>query len=677
MRDELTEVFILDRDATARPTQGRDFAVRLRPDHAVRIVTGGTDGLAASLEAMVSQNVGAASGARGVLQQAAADALDSRTVQTPFETDAGRSGVLRLAPYTDFDGRTAGVIVTLRARAAHGIEHAIEQGTDAVEALPIDSRLAPAQPASAGAADESDRQRADAPSAVEQASGVAAGGDREAAATSSIGGSTRVPTTAAQGRDPNAAAPQRDDPLTPVGQEPASGSEARRTGGHVPQQTDDDPRTRFLAVLSHELRSPLASVQGWAHVLERALGSQRGTAEAEGSLTYRALHGIRDGLASQVRQIDALVDATRVLAGDFALARTRFPIDMPINIAIARCRARWKTKHQRLMVDAAPSQLSVEIEGDLQRLVSVLVSLLSNASKFSDDGAEIHIGVQVGEAVVELSVQDHGHGFPPDAAERLFEPFAYLDNVYTRRVDGFGVSLAVAHRLVAAHGGRLTAFSEGPGHGARMAMTLPYESRDTPDAHHAGETVDLKHVNGGVTGAAGAAGTTDPDFDESGAGTNGPHGAAQGALHGTGLGDAPAPLPSLAGVSVLVVDDQTEVREAICAVLEDRGAEVLRAESGAAALALLAERGAAREPDVLICDIAMPECDGYATLSHIRSWENDAAVAESRRPPAIAVTALAGQEERQRAFEHGYCLHFEKPVDPPRLLGAVAALAER
>ncbi|MGI4860538.1 MAG: hybrid sensor histidine kinase/response regulator [Janthinobacterium lividum] len=445
------------------------------------------------------------------------------------------------------------------------------------------------------------------------------------------------------------------------------------------ESTAERLRRELLAVVSHELRSPLSSIQSWTHVLRQSLHASP-LLPAALPQADRALAGITAGVERQVAMVDTLIDAARVLAGDVSLRHAPFRLGDVVESTL-RALTPELTKKQltiaRFITPPAAGVQAVEklalaefsapgfasradrasapasewqvVTGDVERITQVVGQLLENAIKFSAVGGVIRVGIQAASrpqrdvvdldagrsiarlpnvpqgAFVALSVEDDGVGIAAAALPGIFRTFAQVDQSSTRRSDGFGLGLPVARQLTELHGGELLAQSDGDSRGARFTMTLP--------------------ALGDHRAAAPQAVASLPAF------------------------------PSLAGVAVMVIDDQEEVRESLTAVLEQSGAEVLAAESGRDAIAQLEARGPQREPDILICDIAMPDEDGYVTLLRIREWEANRGVEPQERLAAIAVTAFAQREDRDRALARGYALHFSKPVDPARLLGAVAALA--
>ena len=234
---------------------------------------------------------------------------------------------------------------------------------------------------------------------------------------------------------------------------------------------------------------------------------------------------------------------------------------------------------------------------------------------------------------MRISVRDTGKGIAAEFLPHVFDRFRQADASSTRRHGGLGLGLALVRHLVELHGGSVSADSPGEGQGATFTVNLP-----------------LRAVRS----------VTDLAQDVP---------AAERRRYGFGVAET----PSLAGLRVLVVDDQEEARELVTTVLEQAQAEVISAASAAETLAHLDPQTIS--PDVLVCDIAMPDEDGYHVLSRIRYLEAQRGVPFSARLPAIALTAYARQEDRMRALAAGFQMHIAKPVEPAELIVSVAALA--
>jgi PAS domain S-box-containing protein len=378
-------------------------------------------------------------------------------------------------------------------------------------------------------------------------------------------------------------------------------------------------RDEFLAIVSHELRSPLNGIQSWAHVLESVLRSELPTVQ-------RALAGIRTGVEQQVRLIDDLLDATRIMSGKLSLIKQNVNLRPVVEAALASVRASAQAKQVALIADYRADE--GQLDGDPDRLQQIVWNLLSNAIKFVPSRGHVWLSAwsEGGEALIQ--VRDDGKGIDPAFVPHLFDWFSRDETSSHRGQDGLGLGLALVRHLCELHDGSVAAESPGPGRGATFTVRLPL--RRAPR----------------VLYSAPAPGHSD------------------------------TPLPSLEGVRVMLVDDQRETRESVSTLLTQAGAEVTVFASGEEAVARL-EQEPERRPQVLVCDIAMPGQDGYATLARIRVRENAAGVPRAERVRAAALTAFAQREDRIRALSAGFESYITKPVSLDELIIVVAALAGR
>ncbi|CAG2131095.1 Autoinducer 2 sensor kinase/phosphatase luxQ [Ralstonia mannitolilytica] len=377
-------------------------------------------------------------------------------------------------------------------------------------------------------------------------------------------------------------------------------------------------RDQFLAVVSHELRSPLNGIQNWTYVLESQL--------ADGSpLVQRALAGIKTGVEQQVRLIEDLLDATRVMSGKLRLTREPFVLRKALESALNSVRAlateRRITLHTRIALGER------EIDGDADRVQQLVWNLLTNAIKFTPEGADVWLSADLVGEVARIEVRDNGRGIAPAFVPYLFDAFRQADGAHTRRTGGLGLGLALVKRLTELHGGRVHAHSDGEQRGATFTVYLPL---------HAGAEL------------------TAP------------------------LSEDPArsgPLPSLAGLRVLLVDDQQDARDALATLLAQVGADVGSVGSGRDAIAQLDDWGSNGHPQALVCDIALPDEDGYAILQKIRAWEHRHLADGAAPMAAIALTAFAQPHDRARALASGFQQHLVKPVSPHDLVRTLRSLA--
>jgi hypothetical protein len=263
---------------------------------------------------------------------------------------------------------------------------------------------------------------------------------------------------------------------------------------------------------------------------------------------------------------------------------------------------------------------SLLFDGDIRRLEQVFLNLLSNAVKFTPEGGRIDVRVGTSDRQVEVHVADTGIGIEPEFLAHVFDRFRQADSQTTRTHGGLGLGLSIARNLVDAHGGSISVDSEGRGCGSTFTVTLPLAS--TAPSPGSPARADRPRATG--------------------------------------------ELPDLTGVRVLVVDDEPDAREMMACALANCGTTVLTAGSSQEALDALSHSNI----DVLLADIGMPVEDGYTFIRKVRSLPSQRAASI----PAAAVTAYAREDQRQQALTAGYQLHIPKPVDPPKLARAVAAL---
>jgi CheY-like chemotaxis protein len=281
---------------------------------------------------------------------------------------------------------------------------------------------------------------------------------------------------------------------------------------------------------------------------------------------------------------------------------------------------------KRIRIHKVLDSLAGPVTGDFARLRQVVWNLLANAVKFTPKGGRVQVLLERVNSHVEISVIDTGIGIKPEFLPHVFDRFRQADVGTTRRHDGLGLGLAIVKHLAEMHGGSIRAKSPGEDQGATFVVTLPIT------------VIHPEHLGPEQVGPSEPA-TADETVQEG----------------------------ALAGVKVLVVDDEPDARQLLCRVLADSHADVVLAASATEALELV-ERF---QPDVIVSDIGMPETDGYDFIRRVR------AVYTARQVPAIALTAFARTEDRKRALLAGFQTHIAKPVDPAELTAAVASLACR
>ena len=365
-------------------------------------------------------------------------------------------------------------------------------------------------------------------------------------------------------------------------------------------------KDQFLAMVSHELRTPLSAVVGWSDMLR---GGKLLPADRD-----KATEAIYSNARRQSRLIDELLDVARITSGKLRLERTAVNLAQVVRDALEVVQVAADAKG--VQIERALDHSVGTIFGDGGRLQQIAWNLLSNAVKFTPAGGRVELTLRRDHNIAELTVADNGVGVPADFLPYVFEAFSQVD-ASTRRVHGgLGLGLSIVRQLVEAHGGTVSVRSDGEGCGTTFTVRLPMVSMATEAAPR-------------------------PPAEEE------------------------PVAPSLEGLSVLVVDDEIENREALAAMLACEQARVLTAGSVAQAIEVLQSSPV----DVLLSDIAMPIEDGYTLIRRVRAMNGSVS-----QTPAAALTALARDEDRQHSLDAGFQLHLAKPIDATALIAAVAGL---
>jgi PAS domain S-box-containing protein len=385
--------------------------------------------------------------------------------------------------------------------------------------------------------------------------------------------------------------------------------QARRVAEEASQLKDD-----FLAMISHELRAPLTAILGWAQML-RSGTLDRTAAE-------RALLTIERNAKSQAHLVGDLLDASRIATGKLRLDKKSIELMPLIESAIDAIRPSVEAKSLRLQIVMEP--WVGPFEGDPERMKQVVWNLLSNAVKFTPPGGLIEVRLEKMENKALLIVSDTGQGIEQEFLPYVFDRFRQADSSTKRQHGGLGLGLAIVKSLVEMHGGAIYAYSEGKGQGCDFMVTLPLT---VPNADETAKELWLAK-------------------DET------------RELRGSG---------SLRGVRVLVVDDERDTREILAVMLGRFGAEVRTAGSTAEGMVIMQD-WSTWQPDLLVSDIGMPGEDGYVLISKIRAL----AAEVGGQIPAIALTAFASSQDRQKALSSGFQMHVAKPVEPVELARVVA-----
>jgi PAS domain S-box-containing protein len=382
-------------------------------------------------------------------------------------------------------------------------------------------------------------------------------------------------------------------------------------------------KDEFLATLSHELRTPLNAILGWSHMIRRA--------EARPAEILRGAEVIERNARAQAKIIDDLLDMSAIISGKVRLEISE-DVDLTALVRSA-CETVRPTADAKQVSVGCPADpgLPVKTRGDPHRLQQVMWNLLSNAVKFTPAGGRIDVQFARSDGHARITVADSGEGIDPAFLPHVFDRFRQADASSTRRHGGLGLGLAIVKQLVELHGGTVHATSAGVGHGSTFTISLPLAS-----AHLRPEAARNASPGAGTVGAQPLA--------------------------------LAAPV-SIAGVRALVVDDDADARELVRRMLESSRAQVMTAASSAEAIGLLREQPF----DILVSDIGMPGEDGHALMRRIRTMTEGPA----RDIPAIALTAYARPEDRDKALRAGFQAHAAKPVDTAALIATVARLAQR
>ena len=389
--------------------------------------------------------------------------------------------------------------------------------------------------------------------------------------------------------------------------------EAERSAALEREREANRLKDEFLATLSHELRTPLNAVLGWTRVLRAA--------KVEPANQERALESIERNARAQARLIEDLLEVSRIVTGKLRLQVTSVDLAAVVDAAVQVVQPAAAAKRIRISVsiEVRPAMTS----GDPDRLQQVVWNLLSNAVKFTPPDGTIAVRLARADGY-RLTVQDSGMGIDPRFLPHIFEPFRQADGSATREHGGLGLGLAIAKQLVELHGGIIRAESHGRAAGATFEIVLPSVLPSAP------AVVATTETDTGLVPVV--------EFDAR----------------------------LLAGLRVLVVDDEDDARLLLQTTLEQFGATVTVAASAAEALAAFD----AQPPDVLLSDIGMPQEDGYTLIRRVRARSSSA----GGGVPAVALTAYASPSDRLAALTAGYQAHVAKPYEPREVATLVASL---
>lgn len=373
-------------------------------------------------------------------------------------------------------------------------------------------------------------------------------------------------------------------------------------------------KDEFLATLSHELRTPLNAMLGWATLLRRL---------PAGSPDHiKGLETIERNARVQAQIIGDLLDMSRIISGKVQLDVQWINLNEVVSAAIDAIRPSAEAK--RLRLRATLDAKLTPIRGDPNRLQQIFWNLLTNAVKFTPPNGRVDVVLERVDSHVEICVEDSGIGIKPEFVPFVFDRFRQADASTTRNQGGLGLGLSIVKHLVELHGGSVRVKSLGEGQGATFVVALP-----------------VSVVRSEETGRHERPSWADVDLFS-------------------------LQLPSLTGITALVVDDELDSRTLVGRLIEERGGRAFLAGSADEAIDVLSRE----RVNVVVSDVGMPGRDGYALIRQVRN-ENLLGLG---RVPAIALTAYARAEDRQRALLAGYQMHLAKPIEPRELIAGIASL---
>jgi two-component system, chemotaxis family, CheB/CheR fusion protein len=374
---------------------------------------------------------------------------------------------------------------------------------------------------------------------------------------------------------------------------------------------EDANRTKdeFIATVSHELRTPLNAMLGWVQIMRAGQLNELEVAQA--------LEAVERNAKVQNQLIADLLDTSRIVMGKLRFEMRPVELFPVIEAALETVRPAAEAKGVKLMLKLDP--MAGMVMGDADRLQQIVWNLLANSIKYTPQGGHVETRLLSEEKTVSIIVRDTGEGISPEFLPHVFARFQQEDVATTRQHGGLGLGLAIVRHLVEAHGGQVSASSEGTGQGSTFAVTLPLMA------------------------------LSNTDFELRNKDTIG-----QSAI--------------LTGLRVLVVDDSSDARALLRMALTHRGAEVRIGDSARAALDILKQWRA----DVLVSDIGMPDEDGYDLIRQIRSLPID----RGGNIPAVALTGYASERDSARVLAAGYQMFVPKPIDLEELVGTIASVIE-
>ncbi|MBD2261167.1 PAS domain S-box protein [Pseudanabaena sp. FACHB-2040] len=373
-------------------------------------------------------------------------------------------------------------------------------------------------------------------------------------------------------------------------------------------------KDEFLAVLSHELRSPLNPILGWTRLMRNG--------KLDPARQSEALATIERNAKLQSQLIEDLLDISRIMQGKLTLTATSVSLAFIISSAAETVSLAAEAKNIQITLDLDPDVAPVF--GDAARLQQMVWNLLTNAVKFTDNGGRVTVQLRrvategsLGRAMAQIEVIDTGKGITPQFLPHVFESFRQEDGSTTRKFGGLGLGLAIVRQIVELHGGTVNVESGGEHQGTIFSVQLPALQQVMPIFSQQNQLQSASETR-------------------------------------------------LDNVQILLVEDDTDTREFQAFLLEQYGATVTAVASGVEALQALEQF----IPDVMVSDIGMAEMDGYRLMQQIRLRPP----AQGGTVPAIALTAYAAEIDQEKALQAGFQTHLTKPLEPERFVSEIVTL---
>jgi chemotaxis family two-component system sensor kinase Cph1 len=377
----------------------------------------------------------------------------------------------------------------------------------------------------------------------------------------------------------------------------------------------DRAKDEFIATVSHELRTPLNAIHGWTKLLKGG--------DVEPARLKHAVDVIARNVDMQMHLVEDLLDVSRMTSGKLELDVDFVDLAAVIASAVETVALAVQAKGLELVQHLEPGV--AHIRGDNLRLRQIVGNLLTNAVKFTPKGGRIEITLRREESDVEIEVSDDGQGIDGAFLPFLFDAFRQEDAAMNRRSQGLGLGLSIVKKLVELHGGKVQASSPGLGRGATFRVCLPM-TPFTPSL-----TVGIPPLPGELS--------------------------------------SPPSTGELAGVEVLVVEDDLDSRDLLGHLLTRRGAKVTAAAHARDALEALETTAF----DVIVSDVGMPGMDGLELLRTLRARTS----AAGQRTPAVALTAYTRAADRTQVAHAGFQAHIPKPVDADELVAVLCGVLQR